>query len=297
MAMCALNIVKGMKLKMNKNFEEIFNSYDRVIRDDVIEKTIIFIQEKYNVCIAFENLKNGNFMEVYPFKLLPQEIKRNILLDLVNCQFSFSHILQNYIKDLIDAKDRYKDDKWYQYDKRELLNTGVIDKIYYDNNGVIKLQGLLGNFTFFSLCNSFIQSNNSIKISPLSDFQAMCFSNTIDMLELNKNGKMSIIQVSSSTNTYLHSVYINDEIVYDLNYYLAYPLQQLQHLYNCKLINEIDYSLWEEMKKRFSYIKPESLIVASSILSNFSDIKSMIDYLDNHENFQSKKNNYKNHRI
>lgn len=274
---------------MNKNFEEIFNSYDRVTRDDVIEKIIIFIQEKYNVCIDFENLKNGSFMEVYSFKLLPQEIKRNILLDLINCQFSFSHILQNYIKNLIDAKDRFKDDKWYQYDKRELLNTGLIDKIEYDNNGVIKLYGLLGNFTFFSLCNSSIQSNNSIEISPLNDFQAMCFSNTIDMLELNKNGKMSVIQVSSSTNTYLHSVYINDEIVYDLNYYLAYPLQQLQHLYNCKLINEIDYSLWEEMKKRFSYTKPESLIVASSILNSSSDIKSMINYLDTHKNFQSRR--------
>ena len=225
------------------------------------------------------------------------KIKRNILLDLINCQFSFSHILQNYIQNLINAKDRYKDDKWYQYDKRELLNTGLIDKIDYDNNGIIRLQGLLGNFTFFSLCSSSIQSNKSVKISPLNDFQAMCFSNTIDMLELNKNGKMSIIQVSRSTKTFLHAVYINNEVVYDLNYYLAYPLQQLQRLYNCKLINEIDYSSWEEMKKRFSYVKPESLIVASSIFSNFSDIKSMIDYLDSYENFQSRKNNYKNHHI
>ena len=111
---------------MNKNFEEIFNSYDRVIRDDVIEKIIIFIQRKYNVCIDFENLKNENFMKAYSFKLLPKEIKWNILLDLINWQFSFSHILQNYIKNLIDAKDRYKDVKWYQYDKRELLNTGLI---------------------------------------------------------------------------------------------------------------------------------------------------------------------------
>lgn len=274
---------------MKKNFEEIFNSYDRITRDDNIEKIIILIQKKYNVCIEFENLKNENFMEVYSFKLLPIDIKRNILLDLINCQYSFSHILQNYIKNLIDAKDRYKDDKWYQYDKRELLNTGLIDKFDYDNNGAIKLQGLLGNFTFFSLCNPSIQSNKSVKISPLNDFQAMCFSNTIDMLELNKNGKMSIIQVSSSTKTYLHAVYINDEMVYDLNYYLAYNLQELQHLYNYKLINEIDYNSWEEMKKRFSYIKPESLIVASSILNSSSDIKSMINYLDTHKNFQSRR--------
>lgn len=275
---------------MSENFEEIFNSYDRITKDDVIEKIIILIQKEYNVSIEFENLKNGNFMEDCSFKLLPIEIKRNILLDLINCQFSFSHILQNYIQNLINAKDRYKDDKWYQYDKRELLNTGLIDKIDYDNNGIIRLQGLLGNFTFFSLCSSSIQSNKSVKISPLNDFQAMCFSNTIDMLELNKNGKMSIIQVSSSTKTYLHAVYINDEMVYDLNYYLAYNLQQLQHLYNYKSINEIDYNSWEEMKKRFLYIKPESLIVASSILNSSSDIKSMINYLDTHKNFQSRRN-------
>ena len=29
---------------MNNYFEEIFNSYDRIIKYDVIEKTIIFIQ-------------------------------------------------------------------------------------------------------------------------------------------------------------------------------------------------------------------------------------------------------------
>ena len=195
--------------------------------------------------------------------------------------------MQNYIKDLIDAKDRYKDDKWYQYSKRELLNTGLIDKIDYDDNGIIKLQGLLGHFNFFSLCNSSIQSNHSIKISSLNDFQAMCFSNTIDMLELNRKGKIIIIQVLSSTKIYLHAVYIKDEMVYDLNYYLAYNLQQLQYLYNYKLLNEIDYNSWNEMKKRFSYIKPESLIVASSILNNSSDIKSMINYLDSHKNFQS----------
>lgn len=274
---------------MEKKFEEIFNSYDRITRNDIIEKIINLIQKKYNVCIKFENLKNENFMEVYSFKLLPIDIKRNILLDLMDCQFSFSHILQNYIKNLIDAKDRYKDDKWYQYDKRELLNTGLIDKFNYDNNGAIKLQGLLGNFTFFSLCNPSIQSNKSVKIFPLNDFQAMCFSNTIDMLELNRNGKISIIQVSGSTKTYLHAVYINDEMVYDLNYYLAYNLQELQHLYNYKLINEIDYNSWEEMKRIYSYIKPESLIVASSILNSSSDIKSMISYLDAHKNFQSRR--------
>lgn len=272
---------------MDKNFEAIFNSYDRITKDDVIKKIIIFVQKKYNVYIDFENLKSGNFIEAYSFKLLPIDIKRNILLDLVNYQFSFSHILQNYIKDLIDAKDRYKDDKWYQYSKRELLNTGLIDKIDYDDNGIIKLQGLLGHFNFFSLCNSSIQSNNSIKISSLNDFQAMCFSNTIDMLELNRKGKIIIIQVLSSTKIYLHAVYIKDEMVYDLNYYLAYNLQQLQYLYNYKLLNEIDYNSWNEMKKRFSYIKPESLIVASSILNNSSDIKSMINYLDSHKNFQS----------
>ncbi len=30
---------------MNNYFEEIFNSYDRIIKYDVIEKTIIFIQK------------------------------------------------------------------------------------------------------------------------------------------------------------------------------------------------------------------------------------------------------------
>lgn len=274
---------------MSKNFEEIFNSYDRITRDDVIEKIIIFIREKYGVCIEFEDLKNRNFTEVYSFRSLPLETKRNILLDLINYQFSFSHILQNCIKNLIEAKDRYKDDKWYQYDEREFLNSGLVDKIEYDKNGVIQLHSLLGNFTFFSLCNSTIQSSSSIKISPLSDFQSMCFSNAIDMLELNRNGKITVIQISSSTNTYLHAVFINGEIVYDLNYYLAYPLQQLKNLYHCEFMNEIDYNSWEEMKKRFSHIKSESLIVASSIFSDFSDVKSMIDYLDNHGNFQSRK--------
>ena len=60
-------------------------------------------------------------------------------------------------------------------------------------------------------------------------------------------------------------------------------------MYNYKLINEIDYNSWEEMKRGFSYTKPESLIVASSILNSSSDIKSMINYLDTHKNFQSRR--------
>lgn len=157
------------------------------------------------------------------------------------------------------------------------------------NNGVIQLHSLLGNLTFFSLFNSSIRSSSSIKISSLSDFQSMCFSNAIDMLELNRNGKIAIIQISSSTNTYLYAVFINGEIVYDLNCYLAYPLQQLKKLYHCEFMNEIDYNSWEEMKKRFSHIKLESLIVASSICSDIADVESMIGYLDNHGNFQSRK--------
>lgn len=274
---------------MSKNFEEIFNSYDRIIRDDVIEKIIIFIQKKYNLCIKSEDLEGGFFTKSYQFNSLPLETKKYILIDLINLQFNFSHILQNNIGNLIEAKDRYKDDRWYQYDEKEFLNTGLIDKIEYSNNGEIKLHGLLGDFTFYSLYNPSIQNNNSIRISHLSDSQPMCFSNAIDMLELNRKGKISIIQISSSISTYLHAVFINDEIVYDLNYFLAYPLQQLQDLYHCKFMNEIDYNSWEEMKKRFSYIKPESLIVASSILSDFSDIQSMIDYLDNYKHFQSRK--------
>ncbi len=227
-------------------------------------------------------------MKSYKFNSLSLESKKDILLDLINHQFSFSHILQNNVRNLIEAKEKYQDDKWYQYDEKEFLDTGLISKIEY-NNGIIKLDGLLGNFVFYSLCNSSIQNSSSTKISSLSDFQSMCFSNAIDMLELNKKGKIVIIQISSATNTYLHAAFIDNEIVYDLNYWIAYPLQQLQILYNCKFIKEIDYNLWEEMKKRFSYKKPESLIVASSVLSNLSDIEAMIDYLDYHKNFQSRK--------
>ena len=34
-----------MEEKMDKNFEAIFNSYDRITKDDVIKKIIIFVQK------------------------------------------------------------------------------------------------------------------------------------------------------------------------------------------------------------------------------------------------------------
>ena len=95
--------------------------------------------------------------------------------------------------------------------------------------------------------------------------------------------------LANAQNSFLHAVYLNDNTIYDLNYFITYSFEQLNKLYNFQVIKSLDYDIWQKAKQEYSYTKPESLLVSIGISDTTSDTQQMIEFLDSNNNFNSRK--------
>lgn len=274
---------------MSEQSKQKYLSMDRITHDDVIKKIQQYINNKYELSFEYNDMSNGSFVNSEKFKSLDNEIKRKIIFDLHNFNYSFSHVLLSFIKNIIEAKERYKDESWYQYDVNDFIRTGLIDGVNFDEKGNIIIRGIIGTFTFSSLCNSSQKDKDLDDIVNLNQYQPMCFSNAIDILETKKIGNILLIKIANAQNSFLHAVYLNDNTIYDLNYFITYSYEQLNKLYNFQVIKSLDYDVWQKAKQEYSYTKPESLLVSIGISDTTSDTQQMIEFLDSNNNFNSRK--------
>ena len=106
-----------------------------------------------------------------------------MIVELNNFNYSFSHILLSFIKNIVEAKEIYKDEVWFQYDVDDFIRAGLIDSINFDEIGNITVNSILGNFLFSSLLNKYRKNEELDNIVKLNQYQTMCFSNAIDILE------------------------------------------------------------------------------------------------------------------
>lgn len=274
---------------MAEQFKEKYLSTDRIINDKIIKSVQQYISNKCELFFSSEDISNGSFVNSEQFKSLENETKRQIIIELNSFNYSFIHVLLCHIKNLIEAKEKYKDESWYRYDVDNFVRTGLINKFDYDENGKITINSIIGTFSFSSLYDVFKKDKDLDSIIRINQYQAMCFSNAISVLESKKTGSIMLIQICEAQKKYLHAIYLNNNTIYDLNYYIAYSYEQLNKLYNFQIIKSLDYDLWMKIKHEYFYLKPESLLVSFCISDQMDDVQQMIHILDQNDNFSSRR--------
>lgn len=274
---------------MIEKCREKYLSIDRITNDEIIKKIQQYINNQYGLFFECDDISSGSFVNSEKFKSLEYEIKRKMIVELNNFNYSFSHLLLSFIKNIVEAKEIYKDEVWFQYDVDDFIRAGLIDSINFDETGNIMVNSILGNFSFSSLLNTFRKNENLDNIVKLNQYQPMCFSNAIDILEAKKVGSIMLLKISNAQDSFLHAVYLNNGTIYDLNYFVSYSYEQLYKLYNFKILQSLDYDLWEKTKQEYSYLKPEALLISIAISDSSDEIPQMIGFLDSYDNFNSRK--------
>lgn len=277
-----------------ENIERIYHKYDRIKNNEKIKELINLIYLSTGINFSCSGFILGFTTPEY--EKLTANVKNKILELFLKMNFSFRHYILCFAREIIENKNS-GDIRLIKLQMKRELKRGIIDvyKTKYDSNSsIIELSTIQGNYTIIPAIDYL--SRNEYNLEKSSTF-GMCFTNSIDLLENLKKGKICFMQLDSGNTKFLHAVYIdNSNMVIDLNYLTVISYEDFIELYNPNILMEVSFEVWENLKQQKKYNKKESLLVTYCIFNGSLSTENegvreqdFINYLDCNDGFAYKK--------
>lgn len=132
-----------------------------------------------------------------------------------------------------------------------LINVGIINDVYDEENHSVTIESYFGKYNFFFANEYYIQNKEIVEYIENGDINRNCHVNTLFLLRDLKQGEAVTAKCSGMFgNLYYHSYYRCNGMICDLNINCVMNEEDYNRIYNPQIISIVNIDNLEEKQNR-----------------------------------------------
>lgn len=132
-----------------------------------------------------------------------------------------------------------------------LIDIGMIDDAYDEEDNSVSIESCLGKYNFFFANEYYSENDEIVEYIKHGDIRRNCHVNTLFLLKCLRKGEAVTTKCSSMFNSlYYHSYYRCDGMICDLNINCVMSEEDYNKIYNPKIISVVNINNLEEKQNQ-----------------------------------------------
>lgn len=221
------------EIKQKEMFKNVINKYSKLCNVD-FRKENKFAHNDYEV---FDSLLQLTVAQPQFFEEFHEILSKYAFKDKTYLDYAIKKITKNAsnVQAFIDG----------------LIDVGMINDVYDEENNSVTIKSCLGKYNFFFANEYYIENKEIVKYIENENLDRNCHVNALFLLKCLKEGETITAKCSSMfNNLYYHSYYRCNEMICDLNINCVMSEEEYNKIYSPQIISVVSINNLEEKQNR-----------------------------------------------